>query len=85
MYVKVGLWTKSLQKRVMAFEKWCRRPMLRISWRDMVKNTKLLQQWKNHCKADNKLSSEIVRVGGHSVVRGHSRSLILIGTNRKSV
>ena len=37
-------WTldKSLQKRITAFEHWCNRRMLKVSWKDKVKNTELL-------------------------------------------
>ena len=39
-------WTldKSLQKRLTAFEHWCYRRMLKISWMDKVKNTEVLSR-----------------------------------------
>ena len=39
-------WTldKSLQKRITAFEHWCYRRMLKVSWKDKVKNTEVLSR-----------------------------------------
>jgi len=39
-------WTlnRSLQKRITAFEHWCYRRMLKVSWKDKVKNTEVLSR-----------------------------------------
>ena len=42
MDAKAGHWTKIYKKRVTAFEHWCYRCMLKVSWKDKVKNTEVL-------------------------------------------
>ena len=39
-------WTvnKNLMKRINAFEQWCYRRMLKISWKDKVLNTEVLKR-----------------------------------------
>jgi len=44
MAVKAGHWTKVYKKRIMAFEHWCYKRMLKVSWKDKVKNTEVLSR-----------------------------------------
>src|SRR6267154_1392335 len=47
-------WNKAIRKKVIAFEMWCYRRMLTISWKDKVKHGKVLRrlQTKYHFVKD---------------------------------
>ena len=58
-------------KRTNAFEQWCYRRMLRISWKDKVPNTEVLKSWKKEQQFFRKIVQQKLAYAGH-VLRGSS-------------
>ena len=62
-------WTKDMQSKIDAFEMWCYRRMLKISWKDKITNKNLLQmiQIQLHFQRNMKKKKwflEIVKMSG---------------------
>src|SRR6478736_9698393 len=64
-------WNKAMEKRINAFEQWCYRRMLKISWKDRVTNLEVLNriQTKMHFLKDMKRRKLVY--AGH-ILRGSS-------------
>ena len=42
-------WNKAMRKKVNAFEMWCYRRILKISWKDRVTNKEVLKRMRRSC------------------------------------
>ena len=68
-------WNKEMRKKVNAFEFWCYRRMLKISWRDKVKNEEILKRLQKRLHFVEDMTKRKLRYAGH-VLRGSSGFLI---------
>jgi len=63
---------KSLQKRITDFEHWCYRCMLKVSWKDKVKNTEVLARMaEKEPRFYKNIARQKIAYAGH-VLRGSS-------------
>ena len=80
-------WTvnKNLMKRINAFEQWCYRRMLKISWKDKVPNLEVLKKsWRKRTAIFRKIVQQKLSYAGH-VLRGSSgrNALVILEGTRK--
>jgi len=66
-------WNKAMHKKVNAFEFWCYRRILKISWRDKVKNEEILKRLQKRLHFVEDMMKRKMRYAGH-VLRGSSGS-----------
>src|SRR3989442_15278270 len=64
-------WNKAMRKKVNAFEFWCYRMILKISWRDKVKNEEILKRLQKWLHFVEDMMKRKWRYAGH-VLRGSS-------------
>ena len=64
-------WNKATCKKVNAFEMWCYRRMLKISWKDKVTNTEVLSRMQTDLHFLKDMKKRKLEYGGH-VMRGSS-------------
>lgn len=64
-------WNKAMQKKVDAFEMWCYRRMLRISWKDKVTNVEVLRRVNTCLHFMMDMKKRKMKYAGH-VLRGSS-------------
>src|SRR6266403_3425972 len=64
-------WNKAMHKKVNAFEFWYYRRMLKISWRDKVKNEDILKRLQKRLHFVEDMMKRKLRYAGH-VLRGSS-------------
>src|SRR5437867_2922723 len=64
-------WNKAMHKKVNAFEFWCYRRILKISWRDKVKNEEILKRLQKRLHFVEDIMKRKLRYAGH-VLRGSS-------------
>ena len=64
-------WNKAMRKKVNAFEFWCYRRILKISWRDKVKNEEILKRLQKRLHFVEDMMKRKLRYAGH-VLRGSS-------------
>jgi hypothetical protein len=67
-------WNKAMRRKMNAFEMWCYRRLLKISWRDKVKNEEVLKRIEYHFTDD--MIKRKMKYAGH-VLRGSSGLLHL--------
>src|SRR3989442_5404254 len=61
-----------MRKKVNAFDVWCYRRILKISWRDRVKNEDILKRLQKRLLFVEDMMKRKLRYAGH-VLRGSSR------------
>ena len=64
-------WNKTMRSRVDAFEMWCYRRMLKISWKDKVSNKEVLKRAQAVLHFRKDMTKRKMEYGGH-VMRGSS-------------
>ena len=64
-------WNKAMRKKVNAFEMWCYRRMLKISWKDRVRNVEILRRLQTRYHFVEDMMKRKMRYAGH-VLRGSS-------------
>jgi exonuclease III len=64
-------WNKSMRKKVDAFEMWCYRRMLKISWKDKVTNKEVLHRMQTELHFVKDMVKRKMEYAGH-VLRGSS-------------
>ena len=71
-------WNKAIEKRINAFEQWCYRRMLKISWKDRVTNVEVLNriQTKMHFLKDMKRRK--LEYAGHVLRRSSGKTHLLL-------
>src|SRR5438876_4311311 len=62
-------WNKVMRKKVNAFEFWCCRRILKISWRDKVKNEEILKQLQKRLHFVEDMMTRKLRYAGHVLRR----------------
>ena len=65
------IWIKALQKKINAFEMWCYRRMMKISWKDKISNTEVLEKAQTELHFLNDMKRRKLEYAGH-VMRGSS-------------
>ena len=64
-------WNEAMKKKVDAFEQWCYRRMLKISWKDRVTNVEVLTRLQTKMHFLNDMKRRKLEYAGH-VLRGSS-------------
>src|SRR6267154_927520 len=64
-------WNKAMRKKVNAFEMWCYRRVLKISWKNRVRNKKILRQLQTKYRFVEDMMKRKMKYAGH-LVRGSS-------------
>ena len=65
-------WSKAMRKKVNAFEFWCYRRKLKISWRDKVKSEEILKRLQKRLHFVEDMMKRKLRYAGHMLLRGLS-------------
>ena len=71
-------WNKAMSKKVNAFEMWCYRRMLKISWKDRITNVEVLQRMHTSLHFMSNMQKRKLKYTGH-VMRGSSGVSIYFG------
>ena len=69
-------WNKTLERKIDAFEMWCYRRMLKISWKDKVSNNEVLQRIQSKMHFRKQMQKRKMEYAGH-VMRGSSGQIHL--------
>lgn len=64
-------WNKAMFKKINAFEMWCYRRMLKISWKDRITNVEVLQRMHTSLHFMSNMKKRKLEYAGH-VMRGSS-------------
>ena len=64
-------WNKAMFKKMNAFEMWCYRRMLKISWKDRITNVEVLQRMHTSLHFMSNMRKRKLEYAGH-VMRGSS-------------
>src|SRR6188508_3042499 len=64
-------WNKAVYKKINAFEMWCYRRMLKISWKDRITNAEVLQRMHTSLHFMSNMKKRKLEYAGH-VMRGSS-------------
>src|SRR3989442_8222097 len=70
-------WNKAMSMKVNAFEFWCYRRILKINWRDKVKNEEILKRLQKRLHFVEYMMKRKLRYAGH-VLRGSSKLVLLV-------
>src|SRR4051812_9341489 len=62
-------WNKAIRKKVNAFEFWCYIRMLKIIWRDKVKNEEILKRLQKRLHFVEDIMKRKLRYAGHVIER----------------
>ena len=71
MGVKVGNGIRQCSRKLNAFEMWCYRRMLKISWKDRITNVEVLQRMHTSLHFMSNMKKRKLEYAGH-VMRGSS-------------
>ena len=74
-------WTlnKQMEKRIEAFEMWCWRRLLKISWTERISNEEVMRRMGNEREIIMKIRVRQMRFVGHVMRRGKIEDLSLTG------
>jgi len=70
-------WNKAMLKKVNAFEHWCYRRMLKISWKDKITNKEVLKRVNTNLNFLKSMKKRKLEYAGH-VLRGSSGTTHLV-------
>ena len=58
-------WNKAMRKKVNAFDMWCYGRMLKISWKDRVRNKEILRRLQTKCHFVDDMMKRKMKYAGH--------------------